>query len=57
MKADCSTFSSSNTYAVGALMWLTDGDEKCVLKLCVYKTPFDKSGHIFALIIHKQIDT
>ena len=26
-------------------MQLTDGDEKCVLKLCVYKTPFDKSGH------------
>ena len=27
-------------------MQLTDGDEKCVLKLCVYKTPFGKSGHI-----------
>ena len=29
-------------------MQLTDGDEKCALKLCVYKTPFDKSGHIYA---------
>ena len=36
-----------NTYHVGALMQLTDGDEKCVLKLCMYKTPFGKSGHIF----------
>ena len=35
-----------NTYPVGALMQLTDGDEKCVLKLCMYKTPFGKSGHI-----------
>ena len=26
-------------------MQLTDGDENCVLKLCVYKTPFGKSGH------------
>ena len=36
-----------NTYPVGALMQLTDGDEKCVLKLCAYKTPFGKSGHIY----------
>ena len=36
-----------NTYPVGVLMQLTDGDEKCVLKLCVYKTPFGKSGHIY----------
>ena len=40
-----------NTCAIGALMQLTDGDEMwdlklCVLKLCVYKTPFGKSGHI-----------
>ena len=27
-----------NTYPVGVLIQLTDGDEKCVLKLCVYKT-------------------
>ena len=26
-------------------MQLTDGDKKCVLKLCVYKTPFGKSDH------------
>ena len=55
MKADCSTFSSSNTYAVGALMWLTDGDEKCVLKLCVYKTPFGKSGHIFNFLVMNNV--
>ena len=30
-------------------MWVTDGDEKCVLKLYVYKTPFGKSGHIFQI--------
>ena len=34
-----------NTYPVGVLIQLTDGDEKCVLKLCAYKTPFGKSGH------------
>ena len=39
-----------NTYPVGALMKLTDGDEKCVLKLCVYKTPFGESGHIHIYI-------
>ena len=27
-----------NTSAVGPLMQLTNGDEKCVLKLCIYKT-------------------
>ena len=36
-----------NTYPVGALIQLTDGIEKCVLKLCVYKTPFGKSDHIY----------
>ena len=34
-----------NTCAVGPLMQLSNGNEKCVLKLCVYKTPFGKSGH------------
>ena len=43
-----------NTYPVGALMQLTDGDEKCVLKLCMYKTPFGKSGHICILPIKIQ---
>ena len=41
-----SVFQNQVTYAVGVLMLLTDGDEKCVLKLCVCKTPFGKSGHI-----------
>ena len=27
-----------DTCAVGLLMWLTNGNEKCVLKLCMYKT-------------------
>ena len=31
-------------------MYQTDGDEKCVLKLCVYKTPFGKSGHIYYML-------
>ena len=32
--------------AVAQLMKLTNGDERCVLKLCVHKTSFGKSGHV-----------
>ena len=38
-----------NTHAVSPLMWLTNSDEKYVLKLCVYKTPFIWS-HILRLV-------
>ena len=38
VKADCSTSAVLNTSAIGPLMYLTNGDEKCVLKLCMYKT-------------------
>ena len=31
-------------------MQLTDGDEKCVLKLYMYKTAFGKFGHICGII-------
>ena len=44
-----STFSSSKHICCWCIDVATDGDEKCVLKLCVYKTPFGKSGHIYQL--------
>ena len=38
-----------HTWIVSGLMWLLNGDKRCVLKWCAYtpcKTPFGKSGHI-----------
>ena len=37
-------------------MQLTDGDEKCVLKLCMYKTPYGKSGHTYVIVVVQLID-
>ena len=36
---------------------VTDGYEKCILKLCVYKTqtPFGKSGHKYTVLKLKDI--
>ena len=35
------------TWTVSGLMRLLNGDKRWVLKWCTYKTPFDKSGHIY----------
>ena len=37
-------------------MQLANGDEKYVLKLCMYKTPFGKFGYIYVLVISRYKD-
>ena len=40
-------------WTVGLLLYLSNDREKCDPKLCIYKTPFGKSGHIsFIMMKH-----